>query len=1380
MPNLKCSSKTNKTKSSFYNKYLNSNLSNNFNKGILLNKNNVYKVSKLAINTPTDETFDYNHINLSNSEANNHTTHKAMLTDIFRLLNYFSSVKDFGHSIFSFSKTKTSKKLIGHSNPHIDFNTPKTETEHKLDNNISEKDYITDIKKYNYNFNGLYSNKYFKELISAISSEKIYDNYENNTLSLLDNSQVNNTNNNESNIISDMKRNQKLLNDECEIKDLNINDNMEDSICGHSNKEYNLLLNSLELDEKINNNIRIIEEIISISTKYNVKAFFKPNINNTNTAQNTINIKKKINSKSHSLNRSQMANRLKTNNTHKTHNDNNTSYFRELKKTNVLQKKNVKALEIMDFLFDEVIRNLDLNKAAHYNNNMDLLINNANISKKYNQNKSISRNKTNMAYSSLHKNLTPNSHNNKSLLDVNKEINCLSINFNKFRENAIKTQITNDRNFTSNSNFHFIDNNSSNNDVVKPKKNSLQNNNSIANMTTIGYDEKVMDKIFNLYSNLIFKIKDSYVKVIFNRLSLSEISNCAIKINGNSIDNNNSNDNFYKNCLLPYITDYLKFTTTTHNNSLDYYNNNFNSIFTLYSISIIDVSYIIYSNFSTETIFDEKQKKLAHTAHEFKTPLNTIVYLSNNIKTKLELHENINEEVENIGSISSYIFYLIADFIQISKNDDSIQVSKQQSNIKHVLDFSYGIMKSLLGCFYDRKLVKTELIIDDFVDKLDVKTDEVRLKQVLLNFLSNSAKFTKEGTLKIICSVVKEKKKINESNNDNDITKLQYKDSTKYAYDDILSSITKATKKKERIYCTNTDLIKINNVMNNLNTSASKIEDTTQMQNTIVHANTNQTTSLEETDVINKVKISYPYIKIIIKDSGSGMNLNQLLEINNNTYNEDLKVDRTNNATGTGLGLNITKKILDALGYPYKIHSRIGEGTETTIYICNDVKIKEEYSHLLLEELKNKQNDNEKKFTGRRNSRNANTIKKQVALVLRKDHNKAKLYNHSHNLNLFPLANKKVLTSKKNYNINLTIHNKSYLMDRNANQLLFNSSVKDRNLRLGCSTDSFQKCLTHKNKVSSLKLAKSNNSIASYTNSNNRNNDIYNINLSNLIYQTINTQRKSIRKETNHTRARRIKKIKEKIISTLNQNLSLTNKSILSNNSIISNNSYLCFKRQANSNNKKSKSHTTALRLRRIKNNKSNNETIVLFENKKLKKLDLTSNNNSNLSNNSKSSFSPYNNISVNSKVKSKFYMTNHDEDNDKSNKSNYDNEYKNRRRKLISKTVKENKTKKFKLINNNILHQSTWKKQNNTSNIFSSSRSFILERNYKSSSLSNMYIEPILSSSLKRKNLSELILDKYMKSSNSKINVSNNNSINNANFTFSHHTLKSQSKKSK
>lgn len=146
-----------------------------------------------------------------------------------------------------------------------------------------------------------------------------------------------------------------------------------------------------------------------------------------------------------------------------------------------------------------------------------------------------------------------------------------------------------------------------------------------------------------------------------------------------------------------------------------------------------------------------KQKLFSKMAHEFKTPLIIIKSLVSEPTT-----EDIKEKElrsKYIYYISDYITFLINDIIFYTNNSE-IKVVKEVVEINELLKFCEGVTKSLIAVMPGNKknisvCSKSSSNINDYF----IVSDKTRLKQVLLNFISNAVKFTKCGEIQIIASI---------------------------------------------------------------------------------------------------------------------------------------------------------------------------------------------------------------------------------------------------------------------------------------------------------------------------------------------------------------------------------------------------------------------------------------------------------------------------------------------------------------------------------------------------------------------------------------------------------------------------------------------------
>jgi two-component system cell cycle sensor histidine kinase PleC len=146
---------------------------------------------------------------------------------------------------------------------------------------------------------------------------------------------------------------------------------------------------------------------------------------------------------------------------------------------------------------------------------------------------------------------------------------------------------------------------------------------------------------------------------------------------------------------------------------------------------------------SAEEENEAKSKFLANISHELRTPLNAIIGFSEILKEEALGalgNAQYKDYVRDIHSSGVHLLSLINDILDFSK----AEAGKLEVDMKDV-DIT-KIMKNSMRLVLPRaQEAKIELIEKIPKEHIVIKTDAKRLKQVLLNLLSNSVKFTPEG-----------------------------------------------------------------------------------------------------------------------------------------------------------------------------------------------------------------------------------------------------------------------------------------------------------------------------------------------------------------------------------------------------------------------------------------------------------------------------------------------------------------------------------------------------------------------------------------------------------------------------------------------------------
>lgn len=167
--------------------------------------------------------------------------------------------------------------------------------------------------------------------------------------------------------------------------------------------------------------------------------------------------------------------------------------------------------------------------------------------------------------------------------------------------------------------------------------------------------------------------------------------------------------------------------------------------------TFFDITDLLESNKKMEQLKIEadnanyaKSNFLANMSHEIRTPINAVLGMDEMILRESS-EENIIEYATSIKRAGESLLSLVSDILDFSKIESGkMTILDEPYNIKELI-------KDIINTFTLRMRQKglsfiTE--IDENIPKILVG-DEVRIKQIALNILSNAFKYTKEGYVKL-------------------------------------------------------------------------------------------------------------------------------------------------------------------------------------------------------------------------------------------------------------------------------------------------------------------------------------------------------------------------------------------------------------------------------------------------------------------------------------------------------------------------------------------------------------------------------------------------------------------------------------------------------
>jgi signal transduction histidine kinase len=168
------------------------------------------------------------------------------------------------------------------------------------------------------------------------------------------------------------------------------------------------------------------------------------------------------------------------------------------------------------------------------------------------------------------------------------------------------------------------------------------------------------------------------------------------------------------------------------------------------------IFFVMMINMSRSTLQSKaKSTFLSNMSHEIRTPINTILGM-NEVILRESKDDNIVGYARNINSSGHTLLGIINDILDFSKIESGkLEIMPSDYDLAVVLSELVNMIKPRL----DDKRLKLVLDIDRNIPRL-LRGDDVRLKQVAANILTNAVKYTDRGEITLKWTVRKKTEKI--------------------------------------------------------------------------------------------------------------------------------------------------------------------------------------------------------------------------------------------------------------------------------------------------------------------------------------------------------------------------------------------------------------------------------------------------------------------------------------------------------------------------------------------------------------------------------------------------------------------------------------------
>jgi signal transduction histidine kinase len=147
-----------------------------------------------------------------------------------------------------------------------------------------------------------------------------------------------------------------------------------------------------------------------------------------------------------------------------------------------------------------------------------------------------------------------------------------------------------------------------------------------------------------------------------------------------------------------------------------------------------------------EAASQHKSQFLASMSHELRTPLNAVIGLTEMLVTNAARFgtEKAQEPLRRVNAAGTHLLGLINQVLDLSKIEaGKLELNPQTVDLKPLIDEVIGTARQLA------EQNKNRLVVEAQKNLGALTVDPMRLRQVLLNLLSNACKFTKQGEVKL-------------------------------------------------------------------------------------------------------------------------------------------------------------------------------------------------------------------------------------------------------------------------------------------------------------------------------------------------------------------------------------------------------------------------------------------------------------------------------------------------------------------------------------------------------------------------------------------------------------------------------------------------------
>ncbi|MEL6255751.1 MAG: ATP-binding protein, partial [Bacteroidota bacterium] len=151
-----------------------------------------------------------------------------------------------------------------------------------------------------------------------------------------------------------------------------------------------------------------------------------------------------------------------------------------------------------------------------------------------------------------------------------------------------------------------------------------------------------------------------------------------------------------------------------------------------------------HESLRAEAANNAKSRFLANMSHEIRTPMNGVMGMAD-LLSDTRLTDEQNDYVDTIRSSSDSLLSIINDILDFSKIESGkLDIEMHPFNLRLCVEE----VLEMLGTKANQKEIELIYLIEDEVPRY-IEGDKIRVRQILVNLVSNAIKFTQEGEILI-------------------------------------------------------------------------------------------------------------------------------------------------------------------------------------------------------------------------------------------------------------------------------------------------------------------------------------------------------------------------------------------------------------------------------------------------------------------------------------------------------------------------------------------------------------------------------------------------------------------------------------------------------